>query len=249
MAPPPPRAHRHAVRNPASHARLSVRTPWEHTFVSHPAYLREKARSLRVEKGLTIDELAERLALPRTTIFYWVRDLPITHRTARQSAAQQRRASDNSARYRERGEAAYAEGVASFPELSSDRAFRDLICLYIAEGSKRNPNRLAIGNSDPAVMVVAVEWLRRLTDRPLIFTIQQHADQDLDELRRFWGPVLDIDGGEIRFQRKSNSGQLAGRNWRSAHGVITVTVNDTLLRARLQAWIDLMRESWLTLAA
>jgi transcriptional regulator with XRE-family HTH domain len=45
--------------------------------MTHPDYLREKARSLRISKKLTIDEIAERLALPRTTIYYWVRDLRI----------------------------------------------------------------------------------------------------------------------------------------------------------------------------
>jgi excisionase family DNA binding protein len=45
--------------------------------MAHAAYLREKARTIRIERRLTIDELAERLALPRTTIYYWVRDLPI----------------------------------------------------------------------------------------------------------------------------------------------------------------------------
>ncbi|HSZ06147.1 MAG TPA: helix-turn-helix domain-containing protein [Solirubrobacteraceae bacterium] len=32
---------------------------------------------MRIERQLTIDELAERLALSRSTIYYWVRDLPI----------------------------------------------------------------------------------------------------------------------------------------------------------------------------
>jgi excisionase family DNA binding protein len=45
--------------------------------MAHASYLREKARSMRVERQLTIDELAERLALSRSTIYYWVRDLPI----------------------------------------------------------------------------------------------------------------------------------------------------------------------------
>lgn len=45
--------------------------------MAHAPYLREKARQLRVDKKLTIDELAERLALSRSTIYYWVRDLPI----------------------------------------------------------------------------------------------------------------------------------------------------------------------------
>src|SRR6204780_1064845 len=46
--------------------------------MAHATYLREKARSMRVERQLTIDELAERLALSRSTIYYWVRDLPIS---------------------------------------------------------------------------------------------------------------------------------------------------------------------------
>jgi len=37
-------------------------------FAMHAPYLREKARQLRVEKKLTIDQLAERLALSRSTI-------------------------------------------------------------------------------------------------------------------------------------------------------------------------------------
>ncbi len=45
--------------------------------MAHPAYIREKAKELRIKRKLTIDELAERLALPRTTIYYWVRDLPV----------------------------------------------------------------------------------------------------------------------------------------------------------------------------
>jgi hypothetical protein len=32
---------------------------------------------MRLQRKLSIDELAERLALPRSTIYYWVRDLPI----------------------------------------------------------------------------------------------------------------------------------------------------------------------------
>ena len=45
--------------------------------MSHPAYIREKARQMRTERRLSIDEIAERLALPKTTIYYWVSDLPL----------------------------------------------------------------------------------------------------------------------------------------------------------------------------
>ena len=63
-------------------------------------------------------------------------------------------------------------------------------------------------------------------------------------LRSFWAGSLGIDGSVIRFQRKSNSNQLTGRTWRSEHGVLAVNVNDTLLRARMSAWMDSLREAW-----
>lgn len=93
-------------------------------------------------------------------------------------------------------------------------------------------------------MTMAAAWLRSLTPKALTYSIQDHADQKLDELRRYWGEILGIDGLAIQLLRKSNSGQLNGRSWRSARGVMSITVNDTYLRARLQAWIDRVRADW-----
>ena len=210
----------------------------------HPAYLREKARALRVEKKLTIDELAERLALPRTTVFYWVADLPIPTTPARK-LAQRRAAAATSRKHRLLREAAYEQGRAEFAKLAEEPTFRDFVTLYIAEGSKRNRNAVAICNSDPAVLRLAAGWFDQFTRAPFDYRVQYHADQDLDALRVFWARELQIDVDMIRVQRKSNSNQLRKRTWRSEHGVLTVRVNDTLFRARLQAWIDCIRRQWL----
>jgi hypothetical protein len=94
------------------------------------------------------------------------------------------------------------------------------------------------------MIALATGWLRTLSSRRLLFSLQYHADQDLEEIRTFWGKILGIDGSTISMQRKSNSRQLRGRSWRSVHGVLTVATNDTYLRSRLQAWIDRVREDW-----
>jgi excisionase family DNA binding protein len=215
--------------------------------MAHASYLREKARSMRIERKLTIDELAERLALSRSTIYYWVRDLPIpgsgsgtgwpAHAQRQGTLAMQRK-------FRRLREEAYREGVAMYQELVVDPTFRDFVCLYIAEGYKRNRNEVSICNSDPTVMSIATRWLGRLTKRRLRFSLQYHADQDPDELRKFWGTALGTEPDAIKLQRKSNSNQMAGRQWRSRHGVIAVRVPDTLLRARLQAWMDCLQAEW-----
>jgi excisionase family DNA binding protein len=215
--------------------------------MAHPTYLREKARELRIRRKLTIDELAERLALSRSTIYYWVRDLPIPGSGSGggwPASARAKAARANKRKHRLLRDAAYAEGVARFEDLAAQPGFRDFVCLYIAEGYKRSRNEVAICNSDAAVLQVSLAWIRALTSKPISFSIQYHADQNLDELRSFWGTTLGFDGDAIRAQRKSNSGQMGGRASRCRHGVLTLRVYDTYFRARLQAWIDRVKHEW-----
>jgi hypothetical protein len=211
--------------------------------MAYPAYVREKARERRSQRRLSIVEIAERLALPKTTIFYWVRDIPLG-RPRRDNPHAGTRAMQR--KFRLLREQAYEEGRESFQSLSlSDPTFRDFICMYIGEGYKRHRNRVSIANSDPHVVTLATRWLRALSRNKLEFYVQYHADQDLRKLCEFWASTLGVDPTDIRMQRKSNSGQLAGRTWRSRYGVLTVSTCDTLLRARLQGWIDSVQEQWI----
>jgi hypothetical protein len=214
--------------------------------MAYPQYLREKARTLRRDAHLSIDEIAARLALPRTTIYYWVRDLPLG-RPRRDDGHPGTKAM--CAKYRRIRETAYSAGCAEFGVLAADPLFRDFVCLYIAEGYRRNRNVVAIGNSDPAVMRLAARWIRRFSSRALDCSVQFHADQDGRELRRFWGSELDVRPETIRLHPKSNSGGLRRRTWRCQYGVISVRVGDTVFRARLQGWIDSMKRQWIDSAA
>jgi hypothetical protein len=54
-----------------------------------------------------------------------------------------------------------------------------------------------------------------------------------------------VRASEIKFVVKSNSGRLRKRVWRCRYGVINVRASDTLFRARLQGWIDRLKEEWL----
>lgn len=74
---------------------------------------------------------------------------------------------------------------------------------------------MKICDSDPDVMTLSVRWLRVLTKRTLRYSIQYHVDQDVEDLGIFWSDLLGFPPAELRLQRKSNSGELAGRQWRS----------------------------------
>ena len=107
----------------------------------HPAYLRKKARELRIKRKLSLLEIAERLALPKTTVFYWIQDLPdpkIKHRdTPARARARAKGARRNAARYKALRDAAYQRGWDEYPILAQQPTFVDFVCMYIGEGYKR----------------------------------------------------------------------------------------------------------------
>jgi hypothetical protein len=196
---------------------------------------------LRVRKKLSLDEIAERLALPKTTIWYWVRDLPLA-RPRRENPHKGNLAMQR--KYRLLRQEAYARGVREFVQLALDPTFRDFICMYIGEGYKRDRNCVSLNNSDPAVVKLAARWIRQFAVNPVTYRLQYHADQDVGSLCAFWAGQLAVDISEIAIQRKSNSNGLSGRTWRSRYGLLAVSANDTALRARLQAWMDRVQEEW-----
>jgi hypothetical protein len=127
-----------------------------------------------------------------------------------------------------------------------------LVCRHSAtsspctsRGYKRDQNKVTICNSDASVMQVGTLWIRRFSRRKLDFSVQVHADQNLSEVTSYWANALNTSPEEISLQRKTNSGRLRFRTWRSRHGVIAVRTNDTLFRARLQGWMDRLQEEWL----
>jgi hypothetical protein len=211
--------------------------------VAYPPYLRERARELRVTKHLSLDEIAERLALPKTTVYYWIKDLPLG-RDRKSTPGQHKGNRAMQSKYRKLRSDAYAQGVAEWDELITLPTFRDFVILYIAEGYKRSRNTASICNSDPAIVTLGITWFRRLSSRTPVVGVQYHRDQDEEMLRAFWGEALAVDPATVRLQPKGNSGQLRKRVWRCAHGVAAVTVYDTHLRSRLQAWMDRIHDSW-----
>lgn len=95
--------------------------------MAYPAYIREKTRQLRIEKKLTIDELAERLSISRTTVYYWVKDVPIGT-TEKETLAARRASRATKDRHARLRGAAYECGRSELPDLLRLPTFRDFVC-------------------------------------------------------------------------------------------------------------------------
>lgn len=212
------------------------------------AHLKARARILRKRDGKTLNELAEMMAMPRSTVYYWIRDLPLPYdrivegrrKAARIALGAMQR------KYAKLRQEAYDLGMATVEELARDSTFRDFVTMYIGEGTKRNRNTVGVCNSDPSVIQLCAYWIRRLAnpERHLEFALRYFEDHDTDILRTFWAKKLGIEPSSIKLRPKTSSKKLAHRNWRSKYGVMAVRVGDTYLRARLEAWMDWIKGQW-----
>ena len=161
-------------------------------------HIREKAIRLRNEQKLTLDEIVERLQLPKTTIYGWIRDIPLPKGfSPAQSAAQQKGTRAMQAKYAALREKAYQQGWQEAPELLKDVTFRDFVVLYMAEGFKRTRNVVSFVNSDPNMIKLARRWISRYSAKKITYRIQYHVDQNLDELKTYWADLLGIVSGDI----------------------------------------------------
>ncbi len=207
-------------------------------------HLRAKAIELRTKHQMTLDDIVERLALPKTTVYYWIKDLPIPW-TEKQTEAMRKKADKIREKHAALRAEAYQRGVEELPELLQDVTFRDFVVMYMGEGSKRDRNSVALVNSDPLIVKLAHKWMRKLSTNPRFrYTLQYHADHDVEELKVYWANELGIEPENIIPVRKSNSNELSGRQFRSVHGLLAVHVGDTYFRARLEAWMDIIKSQW-----
>lgn len=184
-------------------------------------HIKEKAIRLRVEKNLTIPEIVKMLKVSQGTVHGWMLDYPLQPRNKERSPAQldaDQLKRDLAAQKRQE---AYDEGWQQAPELFKDPEFRDFICMYLGEGSKKDRGKAQIANSDATVILLAHEWFLKLknSENSMFYGVQIHIDNDDEEIKDYWVNILTIDTDKILITRKSNSGNLSGRNWRSEYGV------------------------------
>ncbi|HLE29437.1 MAG TPA: hypothetical protein VI793_15020 [Anaerolineales bacterium] len=212
------------------------------------AHLREKARELR-HQGATLTEICEQLALGKSTVHGWIKDIPIPQ-TARQTEQRLRASHAISQKHATLREQWYNEAYAEAGNVLQDARLRDFVVLYAAEGFKRDRNRVEICNSNLGVIQIAHHYIKALTRNSHIrYRLQCHVDNDEQTLKQYWAQALGVNAQRITVMRKSNAGELSGRQWRSVHGVLSIEVGDTRLRCMIQAWMDYLQQTWLNIGA
>jgi transposase len=201
-----------------------------------------KARQLR-RNGKFLDEISEFLGINRSTVYGWVRDVPFAGKSKRREQASRHANEQMQAKYAALRHEAY---VGMDLRVLNDPLIRDFVVMYLAEGYRRNRNVVHICNTNPAIMRLSLEALRKLgLSNRLAFKLLLYPDHDDQTKKRFWARYLGITSNQIDVWRPEKK-QRPSRYRRSEHGIMYMSTGDTYLRSRLQALMDAVETSWKT---
>jgi hypothetical protein len=151
----------------------------------------EEARHLRAA-GRTLQQIADELCVSKSSVSIWVRDVPFT--PSKRRWGPQRRPNPASIRKQEEIERCNREGLERIGTLSDDAFFAAGVALYAGEGAKTDGS-VRFANSDPAMMRLFMDWLRRYFDideSRLRMRVYLHEGLDIDAAERHWSNVAAI---------------------------------------------------------
>jgi len=208
-------------------------------------HLKEKAIELR-QAGLPLPEICKKLKQKKTTAYEWIKHIPYArsfntgaHLKARKAAVKA-----NKNKFQALRDAAYTEGVRIYEERKDDPLFRDFITIYLTEGFRKGQNQVAVANCNPNIIHVAQKILNMYADRKVEYVVHYYDDHNLQELKDYWIKELTLGPVNLKFQVKAGAGKLKGRSSVLPYGTMHIRTNDTYLRSKIQAWMDLLQAEW-----
>jgi hypothetical protein len=210
---------------------------------------REKAIELRHQQW-TYAEIAQKLNVSKGTLSLWLKDVPYSARL--EVLERRRKASIRNGLVLKNLKSARVALVRSTAKDAigqfTDVDFWRLGAMaYWAEGSKTVDSLVKFTNTDPDLVVMMVNWLRRICLVPptkLRFHLRVHPGEDVRELERFWSELTGIPKSQFYRTTLKVSGSGGKTVRKLKHGIASVIVCDTELFYRIQGWIEAIKQEF-----
>ena len=157
-------------------------------------------------------EIEKRLSIPRSTLSGWFKHIKLSEEQKQKLRdsnkahlvhARKKAVAWHNAKKEDRLMEAERTAKETFGKIRlSDPAILELVAaiLYLGEGSKKNCET-SLGSSDPLILRFFITILRNvhsLENDKIRCELYLRADQNPEELKRFWGEILDLPMANFR---------------------------------------------------
>lgn len=166
-----------------------------------------KSDAIRLrKKGVSITEIEKKLSIPKSTLSGWLKGIALSEKQKERLSNRKREAlvyarkkavAWHNGQKEIRLQEADRSAMETFKRISiADPAVLELAAaiLYLGEGSKKNIET-SLGSSDPLILRFFIAILRniyKINDDKMRCELYLRADQDPDQIKRFWSDVLQL---------------------------------------------------------
>lgn len=178
-------------------------------------------KTLYIERGLSVQQIAEMLKCSRHRVDYYMQKYAIQRRAIR-DAVYLRKNPDGDP---------FVINNTIDSELVQLKALG--LGLYWGEGNKANKTSVRLGNTDPGIILKFVEFLEKIygVDRSkLRFGLQLFSDVDEAEAISYWVRHLGTAPTQFYKTTITISGSIGTYRHKNKYGVVTVYFNNRKLR-------------------
>jgi len=183
--------------------------------------LRQLATKLRLEEELSYSEIKKRLGISKSTLSYWMKNLPLSELRIRDlqkigwqksEASRERYRNTMRAKREAKDNEVYKKYFDRFNNLTKDTVFVAGLMIYLGEGGKKVSSRIALANTDPNIIRFFIKWgIEFLGIKKEDYRVQLHLYEEmtLEKEMKLWQNILRLSKTQfykpsIRKVRKSS---------------------------------------------
>lgn len=171
--------------------------------------LRQLAVNLRKEKELSYSEIKKQLGIPKSTLSYWLKEMPLSEQRIRhlkkvgyENGEAGREKYRNTMRLKRENEddRVYQYYLKKLSNVSESALFVAGLMLYLGEGDKKNNTRIVLANTDFNIIQFFIKWLiqfMKVEKDQIRVQLHLYEDMDIEKVTKIWQDRLGIDDSQF----------------------------------------------------
>jgi len=216
----------------------------------------EKNKALRLrQKGKSINEIARRLKLPKSTVSVWCRDIKLTSEQIERLVKRQKSGSyKGRMKFLERVRKKRMEevvrlrkeGIQEIGKIKKRDLFVAGIAMYWSEGvTSSNSDEVSFSNSDPKMLLLMLRWFKEICgvlDNQFVIQIRINKihKQRTKEIENYWSNIIKIPSSQFTktILIKSKLKKIFPKT-DTYYGTLRIKIRcGTQLRRKINGWIE-----------
>lgn len=215
--------------------------------------LREKlkAQALR-RKGYSYNEILEHVSAAKSTLSSWCKDIELSpkqmERLHERSISGQKKGSVIAAKNKQLKRWAEEKrlrelGIKEVGQLVKKQRFVAGVALYAGDGDKYDDHIIGFTNSDPKLIRFMMCWFRefcKVPEEKFRGSLWIHENLDEAGAKEFWSSLTGIPTSRFTssYIARNKVDSKKVRKKKHQHGVFSIRFYDTLLKRRLNGWME-----------